>query len=167
MRVAIISDIHDNIWSLERVLARLVDCDQLCCLGDLCSPFTLAAIGAGFHGQVHTVWGNNDGDKLLLTRVAEKAGNIRLHGFLARLQLDSREVILTHYPEVALPLAASRQYDLVCYGHDHKRIAEKQGNTWLVNPGEVMGRFGVVSWAVYDTRADSAEIYSCESRPSS
>ena len=42
------SDIHDNIWSLERVLARLVDCDQLCRLATV-QPFTLAAIGAGFN----------------------------------------------------------------------------------------------------------------------
>jgi putative phosphoesterase len=159
MRIAIISDIHDNIWSLERVLVRLTDCEMLLCLGDFCAPFTLSAVAAGFHRPVHVVWGNNDGDKLLLTRVADKAGNVSLYGFFAQLHVDDRVLALNHYPEIALPLAASGQFDLVCHGHNHQRKAELQGRTWLVNPGEVMGRFGTVSYAVYDTASNQAQIY--------
>lgn len=159
MRIAVISDIHDNLWSLERVLPRLAEHEVLLCLGDICSPFTLAAIAAGFKGQVHVVWGNNDGDKLLLTRVADKAGNVTLHGFFAHLELDNRSVMMNHYPEIIEPLARSGQFALVCHGHDHKLRAERIGSTWLVNPGEVMGRFGVVSFASYDTQADQAVIH--------
>jgi putative phosphoesterase len=158
MRIAIISDIHDNIWSLERVLARLQSCDMLLCLGDFCAPFSLSAVAAGFKGPVHAVWGNNDGDKLLLMRNADKAGNVTLHGHYAKLELDNVVLFMNHYPEIAQPLAASGQFDLVCYGHDHQRKAELQGKTWLVNPGEVMGRFGVVSYAVYDTVSHQALI---------
>ncbi|MHB1357759.1 MAG: YfcE family phosphodiesterase, partial [Anaerolineae bacterium] len=159
MRIAIISDIHDNIWSLAKVLPRIADCDMLLCLGDFCAPFTLSAVAAGFKGQVQVVWGNNDGDKLLLTRNADKAGNVTLHGHYAKLELDNRLLFMNHYPEIAQPLAASGQFDLVCYGHDHHRVAELQGRTWLVNPGEVMGRFGVVSYAVYDTTSNQAQLY--------
>ena len=159
MLVAVISDIHDNLWTLDKVLGRISECDVLLCLGDLCAPFTLAAVAAGFPKPVHVVWGNNDGDKLLLTRVADKAGNVTLHGHFAHLELENRQIALNHYPDIAIPLASSGQFDLVCYGHDHQRNVSLVGRTWLVNPGEVMGRLGVVSYAMYDTAAHLAQVY--------
>jgi putative phosphoesterase len=158
MRIGIISDIHDNIWALADVLAGLQDCEALLCLGDLCAPFTITAIAEGFRGPVHLVWGNNDGDKLLISRNANKAGNVTLHGEFAELEFDGRSVALTHYPHIARALAAGEQYDLVCYGHNHERNATWMGRTLLLNPGEVMGRLGVRSYAVYDTRRGDAEI---------
>jgi len=158
MRIGILSDIHDNIWSLADALALLKECEVLLCLGDLCSPFTITAIAEGFPGPVHAVWGNNDGDRLLISRNAEKAGNVTLHGDIAFLELDGRTVAMTHYPEVARAIAGGGAYDLVCYGHDHRRRIDAAGRAVLVNPGEVMGRFGVHSVAVYDTAAAQAQI---------
>lgn len=158
MRIAIISDVHDHLEALQRVLTQVQDCAALLCLGDLCSPFTLKAIAQGFSGPVHAVWGNNDGDKLLLTQVAGRAGNVTLHGDFAFLTLGERKVAMTHYPALARALAAGQQYDLVCYGHDHERVVSWQGRSVLVNPGEVMGRFGVSSHAVYDTDTGEARL---------
>lgn len=156
MRIGIISDIHDNIWRLERVLEQIGACDALLCLGDYCAPFTMTAIGEGFAREVHAVWGNNDGDKLLLTRMADRAGNITLHGEFADLTLAGRRIALTHYPQVARPLALSGQFDLVCHGHDHTQRIECHGETLLVNPGEVMGRLGVGRYAIYDATTHQA-----------
>lgn len=158
MRIAVISDIHDNIWALADVLPRLSHCDVLLCLGDLCAPFTATAIGEGFRGPVHLVWGNNDGDKLLIARNAARAGNITLHGDFAELALGDRAIAMTHYPRIAEALASGGQHDLVCYGHDHERKATWMTNTLLLNPGEVMGRFGVPSFALYDTEEGDAQI---------
>jgi len=158
MRLGILSDIHDNIWALEDLLARLGDCDALLFLGDLCAPFTLAALGEGFRGPIHVVWGNNDGDKLLLVRNADRAGNVTLHGDLGELHLGGRSVALTHRANIARALAQSATYDLVCYGHDHTRTMTRVGKTLLLNPGEVMGRFGVRSYAIYDTESGDAQI---------
>lgn len=156
MRVGILSDVHDNIWALDTALERLKGCGVLLCLGDLCSPFSLSAIAEGFDGPVHVVWGNNDGDKLLLTRNADRAGNVTLHGDVAEITLDGARVGASHYRQVALAMARSGDYALACYGHSHKRSVERVGEAALVNPGEVMGRFGVRSVAVYDT--DSGEV---------
>ena len=158
MKLAVLADIHDNIWNLAKALPRLSDCDELLCLGDLCSPFTLTAIAEGFAGTVHLVWGNNDGDKLFLTRSADKAGDVRLYGDLAQLTVDGRLIGLTHYPSIAATLADSGRYDLVCHGHDHERKMAHVAKTVLLNPGEIMGRLGVASYAVYDTRQGTAEI---------
>ena len=159
MKIGIISDIHDNLWRLEKVLAQLGGCETLLCLGDYCAPFTMTAIGKGFRGEVHAVWGNNDGDKLLLTRMADRAGNITLHGELADLEVAGRHIALTHHPQVGRPLALSGQFDLVCYGHDHDQRCEQHGKTLLVNPGEVMGRFGAARYAVYDSESHQVTLH--------
>jgi hypothetical protein len=158
MKIAVISDIHDNLWALEDVLSRIQECDALFCLGDLCSPFVVPAIAERFGGPIHVVWGNNDGDKVGIVRLADQAGNVVLHGDFAEFDLGGRRIALTHYPHIGRALAAGQQYDLVCHGHDHQRQTGWTGRTLLLNPGEVMGRFGVRSCAVYDTDAGEAEI---------
>ena len=157
MRIAILSDIHDNIWVLKDLLAGL-QADALLFCGDFCAPFTLAQIAEGFGGPVHVVFGNNDGDKLLLSRVASRFSHVTLHGDLAELDLDGRRVAVSHYPQVGRALAKSRVYDLVCYGHNHESTVEQVGATVLVNPGEVMGRLGRSTYAVYDTATAQAAI---------
>ena len=157
MRIAILSDTHDNIWVLKDLLAGL-QADALLFCGDFCAPFTLAQIAEGFFGPVHVVFGNNDGDKLLLSQVAGRFSHVTLHGDLAELELDGRRLAVTHYPRIGRALAKSSVYDLVCYGHSHERIVEQVGTTVLVNPGEVMGRLGPSTYAVYDTATGQAAI---------
>jgi putative phosphoesterase len=162
MRIAILSDIHDNIWQLDSVLSRVHGADALIFCGDFCAPFTLTQLAQGFAGPVHVVWGNNDGDKWLLTRNAITAGNVTLHGELAELELDGRKIAANHYPHIARQLAESGNYDLVAYGHDHTAHLEHLGRTVLLNPGEVMGRFGKSTFAWYDTATGQVEIVAVE-----
>jgi hypothetical protein len=157
MKVAVLSDIHDNIWKLEALLASL-QADVLLFCGDFCAPFTLAQIAEGFAGPVHAVFGNNDGDKLFLARVAYRFDHVKLHGDLLELELDGRQVAATHYPEVGRALARGGVYDLVCHGHSHERSVELIGSTLRVNPGEVMGRFGLSTYVIYDTGTGQAKI---------
>ena len=158
MRIGILSDIHDNIWALEAALRTLEDADALLGLGDYCAPFTVAAIGEAFSRSVHLVWGNNDGDKLAIVRNAESHPHITFHGEWANLELGGRTIALVHDPALGEALAQGGRFDLVCHGHNHQRSINTVGETLLVNPGEVMGRFGVRSVAFYDTDDEQAEI---------
>jgi len=158
MRIAVCSDIHDNIWKLDGLLKQVEGWDALLFCGDFCAPFTLAQIAEGFSGPVHVVWGNNDGDKWLLTKNAASAGNVTLHGELAQVEIGGRRIAVNHFPEIARPLASTGIYDAVFYGHDHTARFERIGETLLLNPGEVMGRFGKSTFASYDTAAGSHEI---------
>jgi putative phosphoesterase len=157
MRIAILSDIHDNIWRLETLLAAL-EAEALIFCGDFCAPFTLAQIAEGFAGQVHVVFGNNDGDQFLLRQVSDNFGHVTLHGDFAELEFEGRSVAVTHYPQIGKALARGGVYDLVCHGHSHERLVEREDKTLRVNPGEVMGRFGLSTFAMYDTDAGEAEI---------
>lgn len=160
MKIAVCSDIHDNIWALARALPRMREAEVLICCGDFCAPFTLVQLAEGFPGPIHVVWGNNDGDKWLLTRQASRFSQVVLHGELAELVVDGMRIGVTHYPQIAEGLARAGKYDLVCCGHDHQARDELIGGCRLLNPGELMGRLGPCRFALIDTQG--GEVQSIE-----
>lgn len=156
MRVAVLSDIHDNIWKLAAAGVHLAGAEAVIFCGDLCSPFTLRRLAGAVQAHrapVHVVWGNNDGDQRLIGRVADEAGNVTLHGDFAELVLGGLRIAVNHYPEIGRGLAAGGRYDMVCYGHDHKAFEGLMGKTLLLNPGEVMGMNGRSTFAWLDLPA--------------
>ena len=159
MKIGVISDIHDNIWKLEAVLIELKGVDMVLCLGDMCSPFTLKQIADAFPGPVHIVFGNNDGDKWLLTQNAIKAGNVTLHDGIVELEVgaDGSRVSTSRSSGVGWPREDGSRRDSTAT----ITSASLSGlcATWLVNPGEVMGRFGHTTYAIYDTETDQADIF--------
>jgi putative phosphoesterase len=157
MRIAILSDVHDNIWKLETLLDRL-EAEALVFCGDFCAPFTLAQIAESFAGPIHVVFGNNDGDQFLLCKVAGRFSHVTLHGDFAELAFDGKRLAVTHYPAIGRALAQGGIYDLVCHGHSHEQSVEQVGRTLRVNPGEVMGRLGPPTYALYDTDSGQAAI---------
>ncbi len=160
--IAILSDSHDNIWNLEKALAAVnaVGADVLLHLGDLVAPFIVAQIAETFAGPIHIIEGNNDGDGRLQQVVASKFPHVTLHGPYAELELGGRKVALIHYPEPARRIAQSGQFDLVCYGHNHLQNWERIGGCQLINPGEVMGRYGAPSWGLYDCESGIYKLQS-------
>ncbi|MFC1996542.1 metallophosphoesterase [Chloroflexota bacterium] len=159
MRIAILSDSHDNIWKLAKAMPALAEADEVIHCGDLISPFMIIRLIQGTRGKpVHIVWGNNDGDKGLIAEVASQAGNITLHGDFADLELGGLKIAVNHYPKVARSLAESGSYDVVCYGHDHIRHDEWVGKTLLLNPGELMGLQGRSTIAILDSRTRNVEF---------
>jgi putative phosphoesterase len=158
MRVAILSDIHDNIPKLRSALGGLGGVDVVLCLGDLCSPFIVRELGEGFRGPIHVVFGNNDGDLYRIAETAKNYPHIRLHGEYVDLELDGRKFSLNHYDDIARAIAATGKHDVVCYGHSHRLAIERKGSTLLVNPGEIFGLItGKSTFAIYDTRTGEAE----------
>ena len=155
-KIAILSDSHDHLHHLDPVLqdVRARGADLLLHCGDLCAPFVVAELGKGFSGPIHVVEGNNDGDGRLIRQVAEGFPQICLHGIYAELDVEGAAIAMIHYPEPALRIAQSGKFSLVAYGHDHRAFQEKAEWGWLINPGEIMGRFGEVSWGLYDTATD-------------
>jgi uncharacterized protein len=160
MKIALFSDSHDHFWNLEKALdqVRQSGAEVLLHCGDLCAPFMLDRIGQNFSGEIHVVFGNNDGDGRLLQTIAAKYSQIKLHGIYAEVPVAQHAVAMIHYPEPARRIAQSGQFDLVCYGHNHQKKIERVGKCWLVNPGEILGMQGEPTWAVYDTESGSCEL---------
>ena len=150
--IAIFSDSHDNIWTLDRALEQLRsrDVEVLLHCGDLCAPFIVKQLAEGFAGPVHLIFGNNDGDGRLIQTVTSGFANVTHHGIYAELDAAERKIAMIHYPEPALRIAQSGQFNLVCYGHDHTKYHEIIGSTLFVNPGEIMGKDHPPTWGLYD-----------------
>ena len=170
MRIAVISDTHDNIQNLEKVLRRIdgkVDIIIHC--GDYCAPFIsamLVKLGLPTYGCL----GNVDGDQKGLTELGGGNFNlVPLYGEYGQVKLDERKIAYCHYPKLANLLAKNGEFDAVFYGHNHTAENKKVNNTLLLNPGAVCGiTAGVIlgfdkkhkpaSYAIYDTKTNSAEI---------
>ncbi|MEZ4703396.1 MAG: metallophosphoesterase family protein [Rhodothermales bacterium] len=165
MRILIISDIHDHIWNLGALLEHRPASDQLVVCGDLCAPFVVGLLAEAYAGPIDIVFGNNDGDLYCIAQQAARYPHVTLHGELLRADWDGLRIAANHYPDIARGLADSGAYDLVCYGHNHRYAVHREGDTWLLNPGAVMGydpgaRADVpATCLVYDTGADQVEGY--------
>jgi putative phosphoesterase len=157
MKIAVLSDIHDNIWKLEKALPKSSEAAAIIFCGDFCAPFTLKQLADFSEKPLHAVFGNNDGDRFLLTKVAKDFPHVVLHGELAKLELAGLKIAVSHYPEIAYEIANSGNYDVVFYGHDHIHHIAKIGETDFINPGEIMGRFGKSTFIIYDTETRSCE----------
>lgn len=146
MKVCILSDSHDHrelfVAALED--ARDQGAEAVLHCGDIVAPSTLR-LARRFGLPVHAVDGNNTGDTLHLCRITtETQGQITFHGHDAALTLADRRIFLVHYPHYAYGMACTGDWDLVCFGHEHRfdcrRVANvKGGQTVLLNPGTVAG----------------------------
>jgi putative phosphoesterase len=152
MTIAVMSDIHDNVWNLETALQEInqIGAEVLLFLGDFCAPFTLKQLADSFSGSIHAVLGNNDGDPMLLERIGSGYEHVTLHGQYAEITVANRTIALNHYPAIAKRIAESGKLDAVFSGHDHKKYQHRFNGTLWANPGEVMGRFGEPSFGVYN-----------------
>lgn len=159
MRIAVLSDCHDRLENLQKVLGFITDAGAVLFCGDYCAPFTLKMLAESFRGPVHSVFGNNDGDVFLLLKIAQEAGNVAFYKPIARLELGGKRIAVAHYPEMGEALARSGQYDAVFSGHNHIAHVQMVGSTLWGNPGEVMGRFGKPSFGLYDTEINTFEIH--------
>lgn len=139
MRLAVLSDIHDNVWKLAAALDFVSSSDVLICCGDLCSPFVLDQLARGFSGPIHVVFGNNDADLFRITSKAPKYPHVRLRGEYFEDEFGGRRVAVNHFDNIGLAIAASGVHDVVFYGHNHVFDMRSLGRTLAVNPGSIMG----------------------------
>jgi hypothetical protein len=158
VRVAVLSDIHDNLGKLRAALEALHGVQALICLGDLCSPFVVKEFGQRFRAPTSIVFGNNDGDRFRITEAARAYPQIQILGEFAELDLGGKRFAINHFDGIGRALARSGQYDVVCFGHNHAFEVAHEGPTLVINPGEIFGGLtGRSTFVVYDTRSSEVE----------
>lgn len=160
MLIAIISDIHDNLANLKKILswANANQTEQLFVLGDICAPATLKQVLApGFHGKIRIAYGNV-ADRENEIKVAQNFPHIIHYGDLAEFKINGQKIALTHYPDLAKKLAQTAKYDFIFYGHNHQPWLEHLGKTTIANPGTLAGMFSKATFAVWDTATNKLEL---------
>lgn len=143
MKVAVLSDSHDNVWKLDQAMPHLAAAEAVIHCGDLVAPFVVQRLGEGVGDTpVHIVLGNNEGDLFRIARVVDELPHVKFHGVLAEIELQGVMIAACHDPQVARGLARSGFYGMVCYGHTHAPHEEWIGDCLLLNPGELMALHG-------------------------
>ena len=156
MLIGILSDTHDNIPLVKKAIGVFNEKEvgYVIHAGDYTSPFTLKLF-QNLQCEYTGIFGNNDGDKLLLQERA--GGRIRNQPYI--FTLEDRKIVVMHEHHVVEALAESGHFDLVIYGHTHETDVRKVKNTLLVNPGEVSTYlYGKSTIVLVDLRTLEAEI---------
>jgi hypothetical protein len=164
MRIAILSDIHDNLWNLAAAISSVQAADALICCGDLCSPFVIDEL-AKFPREIHIVFGNNDADLYRITAKASRLPHLQVYGELFQNVFDGKRFAVNHFDYLAKPMSKSGDYDVVCFGHNHEFEISREAGCLRINPGPIMGaKFSSGKWedtaasfVVYDTATDIPE----------
>lgn len=158
MKVAVISDIHDNLANLAKCLdwCRQQSISRLICCGDVTNVETIDFLSKNFKGKIELVRGNADnfGDKELLNYK-----NIHYYGRAGgQLEIDKKNVGLCHEPALADDLLKAGQYDIIFYGHTHKPWREERTGVIMINPGTLGGGFTKATFAVWDSQRNGLEL---------
>lgn len=161
MKIAIISDVHDNIPNLKKVLDFCASnkVEKIICCGDLASVETLEYLNDNFSGERFFTFGNMDNDYLQnyffknnefkKTKIFKKEGEI---------EIDKNKVAFVHFPRIAKGLCRSGRYEFVFYGHTHKPWEEVIEGCKMLNPGNVAGQFFPATFAIWETENDKFEL---------
>lgn len=159
MKVALVSDTHDNLYAVDRLVKVLKERGIKVVLhaGDMIAPFTLKKF-QGF--ELRFVFGNNDGERAGLTSVADQLGFEAMGDFGCTMVSGKRVAILHGTSETLVKaVASSGLYDIVLRGHTHKLETVEVGATLVVNPGEVCGYLtGERTFVIYDVETGETQV---------
>jgi len=149
MKIAIISDLHDNLVNLEKFLGWVGknEIDSIICCGDITNAETLAALAGGFAGKIFLARGNME---VYPEDEVEKFGKINFLGRFGRIELGGFKIGICHEPFSVGKILGDGDCDLIFCGHTHKPLIEEKFDVKIVNPGTLGGVFGRATFAVWE-----------------
>ncbi len=153
MKIAIISDVHNNEVNLKKVLdyCGREGIKTVICCGDLASAETLDFLNANFSGIIHYTFGNADNDQLRNFEHAGEYKKTKIYEKFGEAEIAGIKIAFVHYPDSAKKLCETGKYTFVFHGHTHKPWMEKIKNCIILNPGNVAGEIYPPTFAVWDT----------------
>jgi uncharacterized protein len=162
MLVGAISDSHDNLPLIEKAIQILNQqkVELVLHAGDYVAGFTVAKLKK-LNCTLIGVFGNNDGDHVLLKKRFSETENCTIHDHFAAVTVEGYKIALLHGDEVELLCAIidSQYFDAVIHGHSHNRSIEQHGKTLAINPGELCGYLtGKATLAILNTDRNDAVI---------
>jgi hypothetical protein len=136
MKIGIISDSHDNRANIMKAVEIFKEHKVKYVLhgGDIISPFAARPFGHMEGVKFIAVFGNNDGDKLLLDSAVKSFGG-QIHGDFHG-EIEGKKIFMIHSCSAIEEIVTSGHFDVVICGHTHKTDIRKVGRTLFINPGE-------------------------------
>lgn len=162
MRIAIISDIHDNLSHLETALSWLNQekIEKIICLGDITNLETASYLARNFSGEILVIRGNAD---LYEPKDLAAFPNFIYQGEYGFTELGDKRLAFCHEPNkieaLILPDKRSKpKLDIIFHGHTHKPWIERRPYGLVLNPGNLSGHPYAATFAVFDTRQSEPEL---------
>ncbi len=163
MKIAIISDIHDNLSNLKLFLnwAKKESIEKIICCGDVTNSETIDFLATSFAGEIFLVHGNMEVyDDHLVSRCL----NFNYLGRYGTFEINGQAVGACHEPDfIPKVIEKNPAVKTIFYGHTHKPWLETKDGINRVNPGTLGGVFQKASFAFWDTSAPKLELKLLES----
>ena len=169
MLLGIMSDSHDNMNNVIKAFNIFRDrgIEYIIHLGDIISPFIVRKMIELRWGQlfVNAVYGNNDGDKVLLRKIFDSIG-WKIDNGPRIEEIYGKRVFLMHgyngidfTKTLAYTIAKQKIADIVLYGHTHRPDEKNIDGTLVINPGETYGLlYGKATIAIVDLNKLTVEF---------
>lgn len=140
MKAAIISDTHDNTLAVSWIIDYLNQEEIALAFhaGDLINPGVIRRFRDHYHGHLHVVLGNNDGEVYAITKIATEANNITCYGNDMDQIFDGKSIWMNHYSSNVETIAKLESHDICIGGHDHMHRIIKHGKSLFINPGNTV-----------------------------
>ena len=137
MKIGIISDSHDHHVNILKAVEVFRDKrpDYIFHAGDIISPFAARVFAEVEGARFRAVFGNNDGEKLLLKGVITDFGGQICEGPY-RCEVKGKKICMMHRLSDLEEIVSDGRYDVVIYGHTHKKDIRQVADTLVINPGE-------------------------------
>lgn len=164
MKIGIISDTHDAHQSILKAVEIFNEqkVQYILHAGDIVSPFAAKAFADVKDTKFIAVFGNNEGEKLMLKSTIDGFGG-EIHDIVFKGEIAGKKLFMVHVPTAIDEVIESQHYDLVIYGHTHRQDVRTFGKTLVINPGEatdwISGRSTLV---ILETDDMSYEVVSIQ-----
>jgi putative phosphoesterase len=137
MRIAVVSDTHNNLRNVTRIveLVNAANVERVVHTGDITQARTLEVL-ARLDAPLVGVYGNND-EREEIAPVAAHLAMRLVEGHLS-FEAAGRRVGVIHDP-YDIDDALLAVHDIVLHGHNHRLVLERRAGALLFNPGECAG----------------------------
>jgi putative phosphoesterase len=153
MKIAIVSDTHDNLENLKKFFefSKKEKIKILIHCGDVCNGETLKEIEKNF-GEIYLSLGNADIKDSLFkeakkTKIFEKEGKV---------EIGSLKIGFCHV--FNLKEKGLENFDFYFFGHTHWPFLKKEKKCFLVNPGNLAGLFYKATFAILELKTKNLEL---------
>jgi putative phosphoesterase len=161
MIVGLMADTHDRLPFIEKAVKHLnkEKVEMVLHAGDYIAPFAVQRLNT-LKARLIGVLGNNDAEQQLLKKGFADMG-AELRGKFAEIMIDGLRTAILHGEETELlrSLISGNSYQILVHGHTHQAKTYREGETLVINPGEVCGYLtGKSTIATLDTRTQEVTI---------
>ncbi len=148
MKIAIISDTHNQYDRVERAVKRIEEFQVELTIH--CGDIEDAEVVWLFPPNTHFVFGNCDRDRTSLRQAMYGTG-ATLHEPFGHLELAGQTLGFVHgdNEQILTDLEYSESFDYIFHGHTHQKAERKRGSTRIINPG-ALHRASTKTFAILD-----------------